>query len=60
MGRKRRSPKKLPEIVRSGLCEICGAKAFHGFSRGGYYGKMYCPSHLAEGEIYWRSINSDD
>jgi hypothetical protein len=60
MGRKKRYVKKPPDPARSGHCEICGAKAFHGFSNRGRYGKMFCPEHLAEGEAYWRKVNEID
>lgn len=57
---KKKLLKKLPSPSPTGLCSVCGEKAFHRFSNGGWSGKDFCVKHLEEGEAYWREINEID
>jgi hypothetical protein len=57
---KKRYSIKLPPILLTGKCSVCGEKAFHRFSNRGWNGKEFCPNHLAEGEEYWRQVNAEN
>jgi len=56
MGERRKQSRKPPEPVVTGRCEVCGERAFYGYSNRGWNRREFCATHRADGEAYLKEL----